>query len=201
MTTMSSAFKSVLICWVAAQKTLLANVLDRPSFAGPIKLVHRAITRHPIPYDENLLERARTQWQFGDWHSLVKLERDTLQHHPDRAKLALFAAAGHLQTDNASVGRQYIRLAHEWGCCKKLIAQILAAGVHNSLGRAAAIAGDQPRALQHFQNAIATGTPSSEARLFIQARINQQFAQLGLSTQNIEALLIAIEYSRNGGTP
>ncbi len=20
-----------------------------------------------VPYDENLLERARTQWQFGDW--------------------------------------------------------------------------------------------------------------------------------------
>ena len=32
-----------------------------------------------VPYDENLLERSRTQWQFGDWASLAKLERHTLQ--------------------------------------------------------------------------------------------------------------------------
>lgn len=60
-----------------------------------------------VPYDENLLERARTQWQFGDWESLAKLNRDTLQHHPDRAKLALLAA-GHLQTDNPDAARQFI---------------------------------------------------------------------------------------------
>ena len=41
-----------------------------------------------LPCDENLLERARTQWQFGDWNSFAQLDRDTLQHHPDRAKLA-----------------------------------------------------------------------------------------------------------------
>jgi hypothetical protein len=26
---------------------------------------------HLVPYDENLLERARSQRQFGDWHSLA----------------------------------------------------------------------------------------------------------------------------------
>ena len=25
------------------------------------------------PYDENLLERSRTQWQFGDWQSLAEI--------------------------------------------------------------------------------------------------------------------------------
>ena len=28
-----------------------------------------------VPYDENLLERARTQWQFGDWESLARIDR------------------------------------------------------------------------------------------------------------------------------
>ncbi len=136
---------------------------------------------HPVvPYDENLLERARTQWQFGDWDSLTKIERDALQHHPDRAKLALLAAAGHLQTGNAGVARQFIRLAHDWGCNKKLVSQILIAGVHNSLGRAAAVTGQQPRAIKHFERAIVTGAPGSDARLLTQARINEQSAQLGL---------------------
>lgn len=46
-----------------------------------------------VPYDEKLLKRSRTQWKFGDWASLAALNRETLQHHPDRAKLALLAAA------------------------------------------------------------------------------------------------------------
>ena len=133
-----------------------------------------------VPYDENLLERSRTQWQFGDWASLVALERDTLQHHPDRAKLALLAATGHSATGNAMEARQYTRLALHWGVSKKLLTRILAAGVHNSLGRAAAIAGEQPRALQHFEAAIQTGSPESDRRLLTQARVNEQLGQLGL---------------------
>ena len=140
----------------------------------------RSVVADPVPYDENLLERARTQWQFGDWPSLAQLDRDTLQHHPDRAKLALLAAAGRLQTDKTDEARQYIRLAQDWGVSKKLLTRILAAGVHNSLGRAAAIAGEQPRSLQHFQASIMTGTPGSEARLLAQARVSHQYQQLGL---------------------
>lgn len=74
-------------------------------------------------HDGGLLECARTQWQFGDWESLTKLDRDILQHHPDRAKLALLAAAGRLQTNNDSdiETRQFIRLAQDWGVSNKLI--------------------------------------------------------------------------------
>ncbi|SCX11272.1 hypothetical protein SAMN05216379_1076 [Nitrosomonas eutropha] len=135
-----------------------------------------------VPYDENLLERSRTQWQFGDWESLAKLNRDTLQHHPDRAKLALLAAAGRLQTgnDNNVEARQFIRLAQDWGLGKKLISQILIAGVHNSLGRVATIARQEVRALGHFEKAITTGASSSATRLLTQARISEQLQQIGL---------------------
>lgn len=136
---------------------------------------------HPVAYDENLLERARTQWQFGDWNSLAQLDRDTLQHHPDRAKLALLAAAGRLQTDRSDEARLYLRLAQDWGISKKLLAQILAAGVHNSLGRAAALAGKQTTALQHFKSAIDVGTPGAATQLLLQARTGEQLQQLGLS--------------------
>jgi len=134
---------------------------------------------HAVPYDENLLERARTQWQFGDWESLARIDRDTLQHHPDRAKLALLAAAGKLQTDNNNDAKQFIRLAQDWGINKKLISQILTAGVHNSLGRAAALGNQQQRALQHFENAITIGTPGADARLLMQARYKEQMSQVG----------------------
>ncbi len=133
-----------------------------------------------VPYDENLLERARTQWQFGDWESLIKIERETLQHHPDRAKLALLAAAGHMQLGDSSSARKFTQLAKDWGCSKKLISQILIAGVHNSLGRAAAVNGQDQRALQHFENAIAAGAQANDRRLLTNARNNEQRLQLGL---------------------
>lgn len=132
-------------------------------------------------HDGGLLERARTQWQFGDWQSLVQINRDTLEHHPDRAKLALLAAAGRLQTGgNDSEARQLIRLAQSWGVSRKLINQILIAGVHNSLGRAATISNQRQRASQHFKNAITVGMPGSDTKLLTQARSNEQLSQLGL---------------------
>lgn len=161
-----------------------------------------------VPYDENLLERSRTQWQFGDWHSLAQLQRETLQHHPDRARLALLAAAGHQQLGNPQAARQFVRLAQDWGCSKKLVSQILIAGVHNTLGRAAAIANQQHRALQHFENAIQIGTPGSDAKLLTQARIGEQLNQLGFrsfdSYQRVESpekVLTSLQKTHAAPTP
>ena len=134
-----------------------------------------------VAYDENLLERSRTQWQFGDWASLALLERDTIQHHPDRAKIALLVAAGHSATGNFKEARQYTRVALEWGCSKKLVSQILIAGVHNTLGCVAAVIGQEQCALQHFRASLQVGAPQSDVHLLAEARASQQFSQLGLS--------------------
>lgn len=136
-----------------------------------------------VPYDENLLERSRTQWQFGDWQSLCKISSDALQHHPDRAKIALLAAAGLLQNGQDAKAKQFVRLSRDWGVSKKLIIQILIAGVHNSIGRAAAIGNQQHRALQHFENSITIGTPGCAEYLFVDARANNQLEVLNL--QNV----------------
>ena len=138
-----------------------------------------------VPCDENLLERSRTQWQFGDWASLAALDRDTLQHHPDRAKLALLAAAGHLQQGNSQAARQLTRLAQDWGCSKKLVSQILISGVHNSVGRAGAICNQQHRALRHFETAITIGTSGSDTKLLTKARVGEQLSQLGIAFAQI----------------
>jgi hypothetical protein len=133
-----------------------------------------------VPYDENLLQRAHTQWQFGDWRSLAQLELGVLQHSPDRSKLALLAAAGRLQTGRVDEAKELIRLARGWGANDKLICRILSAGVHNSLGRAAAIARHLPRAVKHFESAVTVGMPGSDRILLAKARINQQYSDLGL---------------------
>jgi len=132
-------------------------------------------------YDESLLDRVRMQWHFGDWQNLAGIDFDTLQHHPDRAKLALFSAAGLLQIGKDEEAKKLIKLAQEWGVSKKLIIRIIAAGVHNSLARACAVAGDHTRAQQHFQNAIAIASPGSDDNVLAQARVFHQYQQLGLA--------------------
>lgn len=150
---------------------------------GDVGQVHEVESEQSfVPYDENLLERARTQWQFGDWQSLSQLNRDTLQHHPARATLALLAAAGRLQIDSPDEAREYLRLANDWGVRPKLLCQVIAAGVHNSLGRAAALTGQRYRALKHFESSITVGNPGSDKKLLTQARTGEQLRQLGLFT-------------------
>ena len=179
---MFATLRTLMYRWFGPPAQAHSVAIPTHSPSDDTEIIREAERRppHHVPYDENLLERARTQWQFGDWQNLAALDRDTLQHHPDRAKLALLAAAGHMQQGDTHVARQFIRLAQDWGCSKKLISQILIAGVHNTLGRAAATSGEGLRALQHFEAAIASGAPGSDIRLLTQARLGEQFSQLGL---------------------
>jgi hypothetical protein len=166
--------------WLIKQLSADENIAAPANSTEATGQIEHEIAQSIVPYDENLLERSRTQWQFGDWASLVKLDRDTLQHHPDRAKLALLAATGQAQQGDVEQARQYIRLAREWGCSKKLISQVLISGVHNSLGRAAAADGQAQRTVLHFENAIRVGMPNLDSRLLTQARAQQQLSDMGL---------------------
>src|SRR3546814_9207932 len=86
-----------------------------------------------------LLENARMHWQFGDWESLVTLDPGTLEKHPDRAKLALLAASAHQQLNDHAAARSLVTLDKSWGCDKRMITKLLVSGIHNTLGRAAAL--------------------------------------------------------------
>lgn len=132
-----------------------------------------------VVFDENLLERSRTQWQFGDWESLTNISRESLQHHPDRAKLALFVAAGHAQCGNTEKLQQFILLAKDWGCSRRIISQVLISGVQNSLGCAAIAAGQPERAQLFFEHAVRTGMPGADIKLLSEARTRQQRKLLG----------------------
>lgn len=134
-------------------------------------------------FDKTLLDRTCTQWQIGDWSSLASIEHASLQHHPERAKLALLAAVGHLQLGQNMEGRQFVRLAQDWGIDKRVCAQILVGGVHNSLARAAAIGNQQHHALQHFENTVQIDIPGVDTKLLIQARAREQLSQLGLASR------------------
>lgn len=181
-----------------ARKNYNANVnAVKPSqqvlSAAKSSLMLKATEGQSNAYDEYLLERVRTQWQFGDWGSLAALSEETIGEHPERAQLALFVGAGCSQTGNSVKAQEFVRLAKVWGAGKNIISRILIAGVHNSLGRAAAIIGEQPRALQHFNSAIAIGSPGNDARLLARARISYQCQELKLPSTAIGTSLTAVQ--------
>lgn len=165
------------------KKNACATVAEQHLMAAESKVVadgkyeHAECVDH---FDESLLERAKTQYQFGDWESLARLDLKTIQRYPDRAKLALLAAAGYVQQGRMIEGRQYIKLAEKWGCDKKIISKMLISGVHNNIGRFAAVSRQEKKAIEHFKLAIQTGLPNGEFHFFTEAYIWGQFAQLGL---------------------
>jgi hypothetical protein len=134
-----------------------------------------------ISYDTTLLERARMQWQFGDWQSLSELDPETLQHHPDRAQLILLAASGRLQAGDTLAAHNLIDRAKNWGCGTLHISQVLAAGAYNNLGRIALLKEDEHTAQQHFCTSVKLGAPNADVKLLTQARSQQQLKLLGKS--------------------
>lgn len=143
------------------------------------------------------------QWQFGDWESLADLDEKSLNQHPHRAKLALLAASARHQLDDHAGSRHLIRLAGNWGCDRKLIARILIAGVHNTLARAAALAHDEARALEHF--GFAVEGVSGDARLACQARSVREVARLELfhhasawAEQRLSQLSVPVDNATGG---
>ncbi len=133
----------------------------------------------PIPYDNSLLERARMQWQFGEWKSLTELDYASMQHHPDRAMLALLVAAGYQQTGDVVQVRKFVRLAQEWGISNKLLNQVLISGIYNSLGRVAILAGQRQRAIRQIESAVGIGLPHADIKLLSKVRMDCQLVGLG----------------------
>lgn len=182
---MGMSILSAIVNWLGLNKLKPSTEIHAPC-KDEMPRPGQAHAAQLVPYDENLLELTRMQWQSGDWESLAKLQREALQQHPERAKLALLAAGGHQQLGNMTAARELALLAQNWGCSKRLISQVLIAGMHNTLGRASAIAGRSHGALGHFEKAVDIAAPSGDVRLHVDMRVQEELAQFGVTS--LEAL-------------
>lgn len=167
-------------------------------FAGGLKIIAIRFWRSGTPlsvedvdfrpapavfdYEPNLIDRSITQWQFGDWPGLLSISRETIEQHPERAKLALLVATANAQQGLSNEAREYTLLAKKWGCSNEIIARILIAGTYNSIGRAAALTDDADLMHHFFDLSLSTGTPGGAVDMMLRARINEQYRQLGIST-------------------
>lgn len=138
--------------------------------------------------DSPPLARAKSQWLVGDWNALCELDADTIASHPERDRLALLVACAHQQRADHELAREYTRRAIGWGCDPKLVARLLISGVHNTLGRVAALKADDSSLHSHFTQALAV-TGDAESGLATPTRAVRELADLGLLPQAAGLLL------------
>lgn len=141
---------------------------------------------------DQALSRAKALWFFGDWQSLASISRKAIEKHPERGRLALLVASANSQTGNDPKARELVRAALDWDCPPRLIAQVLTAGVHNSLGRAAALKQDEKRLKHHFSAAVATVAGPEQAQLVSQSRAVREMSRLCLLPQAVQVLDTAL---------
>ena len=134
-----------------------------------------ALFEHPP-----LLESSRTKWQYGEWRDLAEIPLDSLEEHPDRAKIALLIGAAKAQLGEIPAARSLLRQAHVWGCRRELIARVLTSVVHNSLGRIAVCLEDDQGAASHFEAALTLVEPRADAPLLARTRRVRETARMGL---------------------
>ncbi|MCL4555831.1 MAG: glycosyltransferase family 2 protein [Gammaproteobacteria bacterium] len=179
---MISLLKSLLTRWFGAQQPtpVVVYPTNEPAATTAPAELHSA-SPQLVAYDENLYDKAKTQWQFGDWHSLANMDDNSLANHPEAGKLFLLKATAQSQLGNTTDAMSSLKQAQQCGIQKKLIAKLLVSGVYNTLGKTALIAGQQQRALGYFEQSLSNSGMAGDVKLMAKARISEQLQQLELS--------------------
>jgi FkbM family methyltransferase len=157
------------------------SVVPRPASAPALHSdapVYEVRATPPRIFDasDDLLSRARMQWQFGDWPSLLHLDLLAIEHHPARAELALLSGCAALQMGQPDTARRYLTAAEAWDCHPSLMARLLLAGVSNSLARYHALKGHSETSATYFLEAASA--IGGDPRLAARARQQQELLSL-----------------------
>jgi FkbM family methyltransferase len=134
------------------------------------------------------LSTAKANWYFGEWQALIDIDIQAHSNHPDVNKLAALKASAYQQLNDIDKSETYYKLAKDLGCDNYLISQLLIAGVHNSLGKVAALKKDDDKMLMHFDEAVNIGNNTQENKLARQARSVKEISKLGLLPQAAKLL-------------
>lgn len=132
------------------------------------------VAQETLPFEGDLLERARTQWVCGDWEGLSRIEADSIRYHQDRASVIMLAAAARQQRGDPETASSFAKLAKEWGCDRSFMARVLIGNVHETIGRASLAMGNTSRAQRHFTASLALATPGIDSSLIAQSRMAAQ---------------------------
>jgi hypothetical protein len=96
--------------------------------------------------DNDLWERAKTQWMLGDWDGLAALELSTLENEPRRAELATLSACARLHKGEKQAARRSFAAASRWNCTPAFMVRALVASSEACVSRYHEISGRHEKA-------------------------------------------------------
>lgn len=152
--------------------------------------------------DETEIDRIRSAWLTGEWEALAKVGSCAIERHAERPLIALLVAVAQQQLGAHDDARESVRRALNWGCPPRIVAQLLVAGVHNTLGRATSLMPDNNKVKAHFEAAVLSAQNGQESHQPGQVRALREMRRLGLLPQAADVLRTALKDVREsaGGT-
>ena len=135
---------------------------------------------------------AQDLFERADWRALKSYSPEKCAQETDKARAALCAACAHHHLGDHLAARQLVHKALEWGQAPDVVARFLISAIHQTLGRAAAIAQDENLSAKHFlaANKLA-GLPNRT--ISAQNMIIRELTSLGLLTDAASSMKRSIE--------
>lgn len=147
--------------------------------------------------NQDVLEVARIHWMRGEWDSLSQLSPDALQNLAERSYLMLLVAASQMQLGETTKAKQLLSLVQDFGLIKKIACDILIAGLHETLGRAHVVFGNEAKAYRHFEDALALINSRESRSLYAGAKIIHESTRFGLLLQAAKFISEQIKNIKN----
>jgi len=124
------------------------------------------------------LAQAYMLWCLGDWAALDKMSSKITAE--SETELILYIIAAQYQLGNFDEAKQLLHSLQLDKHNKVIAAKLLISGVFNSLAKANACTFNHNSAEQNFSLALTCALPQTISQALINARANEQLAQLGL---------------------
>lgn len=152
-----------------------------------------------------LLDRARLQWFTGDWESLAATATLDIEHHPERAALALLASVASHQVGDAAESRRLLALALRWGCDRRAAVRLLWASIHRNIASAHTANRRAGRAQEHLELAAFV---SGESTLSMRKKTSRaslspcksRLSALAAGTSGCHAVIVIAGMRHSGST-
>ncbi|WP_349976073.1 methyltransferase FkbM [Pseudomonas sp. WHRI 8519] len=112
--------------------------------------------RESDQYDIKNMEHLVSWWQNGSYELLANTKLSSIALHPERSKIAVLIASGHLQIGNSNVAKSLIYAACVDSNVRNFAKSLLITDAHYELARAFHLSGQTDKALHHIDAALAS---------------------------------------------
>ena len=133
-------------------------------------------------------------WLDGKWAALAEIGPADIESRPGRDRSSLYIGYALQQLGSTGKAEERIRAALAWGCPPRIVARVLLAGAHNTLGNIFATRKDEAKASRAFARSVDVDiVAGGDRKKLTTLRHTAEMARIGLLTDAADRLEKEIE--------